>query len=271
MSIHPTAIIGPDVRIGTDVTVGPYAVIEGHTTIGNGSEIKARAHITGYTEIGEGNIIHMGAVIGHEPQDIAFKSERSYLKIGNNNVFREGSYIHRGTKPESATVIGNNNYFMAYSHAGHNCLIGNNNIFVCNALLAGYVEVGNNAFLSGNVVVHQFCRIGSFAIISGLSAVNKDIPPFMTAGGRPAMVTGLNSVGLRRGGFSADQRSAIKEAFRILFRNGYGTKKALEELQKLPETAEVNEIISFVNSSARGICAGMEYKKQSADESMRGE
>lgn len=255
MKIHPTAVIGDNVELAEDVSVGPYAVLDGEIKIGRGSTIMAHAVICGYTELGEKNIVHMGAVLGHEPQDMAFGGERSYLKIGNNNVFREQSYIHRGTKPESATVIGDNNYFMAHSHAGHNCVIGNNCIIVNNSLLAGYVELGDNVFISGNVVIHQFCRIGSYSIISGLSAVNKDIPPFIIGSGRPAYFVGLNSVGLRRGGFKPDQRSVIKQAYKIIYGQGYAVSKAVRALEQMEPSAELSQIIDFIAGSKRGICS----------------
>ena len=255
MAVHPTAIIGDSVRIADDVEIGPYAVIDGEVSIGRGSKVMAHANITGYTNIGENCIIHMGVVLGHEPQDLVFTNEPSYLNIGNNNVFREYSWVHRGTKPGSSTTIGNGNYFMGFSHVAHNCTIGNDTIIASNALLAGYVEVGDRAFVSGNIVVHQFTRIGAYAMVSGLSAVNKDIPPYMLAGGRPAVVTGLNVVGLRRNGFDPNQRKAIKQAHRILFRERMATKRALEALKELPESDEVNTVIQFIEASQRGICS----------------
>lgn len=255
MAIHPTAIIADSVKLADSVDIGPYAVLDGEVTIGAGTKIMAHAHITGYTQIGENCEVHMGAVLGHEPQDLVFTNEPSYLKIGNNNVFREYSWVHRGTKPGSNTVIGDNNYFMGFSHVAHNCQIGSNTVIASNALLAGYVEVGDRAFVSGNIVVHQFTRIGAYAMISGLSAVNKDVPPYMLAGGRPAVVSGLNVVGLRRNGFNGDQRRAIKKAHDILFRQRLATKRALEALKELPQSDEVNNIIRFIESSQRGLCS----------------
>ncbi|HRZ87692.1 MAG TPA: acyl-ACP--UDP-N-acetylglucosamine O-acyltransferase [bacterium] len=254
MSIHPSAIIGKNVILGKNVSVGPYVVIEGSVEIGEGTTILAHAYITGWTKIGKNNRIHMGAILGHEPQDVAYKGTESYLVIGDNNTFREHSWIHRGTKEGSSTVIGNNNYFMGYAHAAHNCKVGNGAIVASNTLLAGHVEVGDNAFISGNIVVHQFCRIGRLAMISGLSAVNKDVPPFVTAGGRGVVAIAPNVVGLRRAGLSLKERSAIKEAYRIVFRSGLNTKQALEELRKGEPTKEVREMIDFIASSKRGIC-----------------
>ncbi|MCB1195700.1 acyl-ACP--UDP-N-acetylglucosamine O-acyltransferase [bacterium] len=263
MGIHPTAIIGQSVTLGSNVSVGPYTVIEGEVSIGDNTVIMAHANIMGYTVIGKNCTVHMGVVLGNDPQDVAFTGERSYLHIGDNNTFREYCWIHRGTKPESATVIGNGNYFMGFSHAAHNCRIGNNAVIASNTLLAGYVEVGDNAFVSGNIVVHQFTRIGAYAMVSGLSAVNKDIPPYMLAGGRPAVVSGLNVVGLRRNGFSAEQRRSIKKAHDILFRSDRVTSGAIDALSELEQTPEIKAVTAFARSSQRGLCgsAGLQHNQ----------
>jgi UDP-N-acetylglucosamine acyltransferase len=254
MAIHQTAIIGKKVKLGNNIDIGPYAVLDGDIEIGDGTTVMAHAYITGWTKIGRNNRIHMGAILGHEPQDVAYKGAESYLVVGDNNTFREHAWIHRGTKEGSSTTIGNNNYFMGFAHAAHNCAIGNGAIVASNTLLAGYVEVGDNAFVSGNIVVHQFCRIGRLAMISGLSAVNKDVPPFMTAGGRGVVAIAPNTVGLRRAGLDLPARSAIKQAYKTLFRSGLNTKQAVEELRRGEVTKEVQEIIDFVVSSKRGIC-----------------
>ncbi len=256
MEIHPTAIIGDNVKLADNVQVGPYAIIDGDVSIGEGTKIFAHANISGFTEIGKNCEIHMNSVIGHLPQDMAFdRDNRTYLKIGDNNIFREGTSVHRGTEPESSTVIGDNNYFMAMSHVAHNCRIGNNVICANNTLIAGHVEIGNNTFLSGSVVIHQFCRIGCFVMVSGLSGINKDIPPYMMAGGRPAIVTNLNIVGLRRGGFSTEQRKNIKKLHSILFRENRSIKNAVDELDKLDKNQETETFISFIKNSERGICS----------------
>ncbi|MFC2149115.1 acyl-ACP--UDP-N-acetylglucosamine O-acyltransferase [Candidatus Auribacterota bacterium] len=254
MSIHPTAIIGDNVKIGKDVSIGPYAVIDGVVEIGDGTSIMAHSYITGWTRIGKNNKIHMGVILGHEPQDIAYDGAESYLVIGDNNIFRENTWIHRGTKEGSSTVIGNNNYFMGYSHAAHNCKIGNGAVVASNTLLAGYVEVCDGAFVSGNIVVHQFCRIGRLAMVSGLSAVNKDVPPFITVGGRGVVAIAPNSVGLKRAGFDLKARLEIKNAFKLLFKSELSVKQAIEEMQKGEVTKEVQEMIDFIQSSKRGIC-----------------
>ena len=260
MKIHKTAIIGNNVKLHDSVEVGPYTVIDGNIEIGEGTKIMAHANICGYTTIGRNCTVHMGAVLGHEPQDMEFEGKPSYLVIGDNNTFREYCWIHRGTKPESSTVIGDGNYFMGFSHAAHNCCIGNNTIIASNTLLAGYVEVGDSAFVSGNIVVHQFTKIGSYAMVSGLSAVNKDIPPYMLCGGRPAVVTGINVVGLRRGGFKPDQRKRIKQAHDILFRKRLATKRAVEALKELGSSDEIDKILNFIENSKRGITSSSASK-----------
>jgi UDP-N-acetylglucosamine acyltransferase len=213
----------------------------------------ANAFITGWTRIGEDNAIHIGAVLGHEPQDMAYDGSETYLVIGDRNVFREYTLIHRGTAPGSSTVIGNDNMFMGYSHAAHNCRIGNGVTVANTTQLGGYVEVGDNAFLSANVVVHQFCRIGRLALISGLSAINQDVPPFVMAGGRPCAVHGINVVGMRRAEFSSEIRKKIKQAYKILFRSDILTNEAVARLEAEGEGSEVLELTAFVKACKKGI------------------
>ncbi|MCU0723108.1 MAG: acyl-ACP--UDP-N-acetylglucosamine O-acyltransferase, partial [Planctomycetes bacterium] len=195
-----------------------------------------------------------GAVLGHEPQDLAFKNGETFLKVGDRNVFREYTLIHRGTKPGSATVIGNGNMFMGYSHVAHNCRIGDGVTVANTSQLAGYVEVGDRAFVSGGVLVHQFCRIGRLAMISGLSAMNQDVPPFMTAGGRPCAVSGINVVGLRRAGFPPETRDRIKGVFKVLYRSGLLVPEAVKRIrEEFAGCAEALELTEFIQASKKGI------------------
>lgn len=253
MAIHPTAIIHPTAKIDPTAEVGPNVVVEEEVTIGPRCRLWPNAYIAKYTTMGEENLVHMGAVIGHLPQDLTYKNLRSYTRIGNGNIFREYSQIHRGTAPESSTVIGNKCFFMAVSHAGHNCQIGNEVIVANNALLAGYVQVGDRAFVSGNCVVHQHVRIGKLAIMSGASRVSKDIPPFMIADGTN-LIAAVNTVGLRRGGFSPATRKAIKETYQILYRSGLAVSSALDQIEREIPDPEVRHLIEFVRASKRGIC-----------------
>lgn len=251
--IHPTAIIGKNVEIGVGNRIGPHVVIEEGVKIGSHNTIHARAYLCKGTEIASHNEIHMGAVIGHAPQDLAYKGAPGYTRIGDQNQIREYVTIHRGTQPESATIIGNENFIMAYCHIAHNCELANKIIMVNQASLTGYCRVEDQAFLSGMTGFHQFTRIGRLALVSALSAANRDIPPFSICGGRPALVVGINNVGLRRAGISEAVRSEIKKAFKYLFHSGLSTPTALEKIKGELTSPEVLHLVRFIESSKRGI------------------
>lgn len=242
--------------MGQNNVIGPNVIIEDGVKMGNGNSFLAGAYVCSGTEIGNGNKIHMNAVIGHEPQDLSFKNEPTFTKIGNDNTIREFATIHRGTKAGTATVIGNSNYIMAYCHIAHNCTLGNNIIMVNNASLTGHILVEDRAFLSGMTGFHQFTKIGTLAMVSALSACNKDIPPYMVVGGRPGIVLGINVVGLRRAGFSAAVREEIKSAYKLLYRSGLNVTQAVEEIKKSFKSAEVQHLVNFVETSKRGIVDG---------------
>lgn len=252
-TIHPTAIIHPKAELGEDNCIGPYVVIEEGVCLGSRNQILASAYLAKGTEIGDDNEIHMGAVIGHVPQDKAYQGVPTFTRIGHRNKIREYVTIHRGTKEGTATVIGDDNFFLAMSHVAHNGRIGNRVVLVNQASLSGYCDVGDDAFISGLVGVHQYCRIGRLAIVSGLSAVNRDIPPFCWAGGRPARVHHLNLVGLRRALFSAEKRSTLKQAFKILFHSGLNQSEAQAALVREFDSDEVRELVLFIESSKRGL------------------
>ncbi len=251
MKIHPTAIISAGARLGEGVSIGPYAVIESDTVIGDRTEIRAHAVIKRFTEIGAENVIYEGAVIGGEPQDLAFTACESRVRIGDRCSIREGATVHRGTQAGSTTVIGSDCYVMAYAHVAHNCSLGDRVIIANNVALAGYVEIGDRVFISGGVVVHQFCRLGRLAMIGGNSKVVQDCLPFVTTDGVPGRARGLNVVGLRRAGFKAGEVRALKEAYRLLLRAGLPLEEALAQLGRLND-ANVNELIEFVRGSKRG-------------------
>lgn len=252
MAIHPTAIISPKAELDASVDVGPHVIIEGQVRIGSGTKVYANAYITGDTTIGENNEIHMGAIIGHEPQDFAFDRKiRSFVRIGDNNIIREYCTIHRGTKPESETVIGNDNFLMAGAHIAHNVVLGNNIIIANNALLAGYVRVGDRTFISGGVVIHQFVTVGRLAMLSGNGRFSMDIPPFVVALERNS-VEGVNLVGLRRAGLSAEVIREIKNAYKILYLSGLSKNKAIAELENASlVSVEAREFIDFVKGAQR--------------------
>lgn len=252
--VHPTAIVSPEARLGAGVVVGPCAVIDGPAEIGDGTGIGAHAWICGRVVMGRANRMFHGAVIGAEPQDLGYRPCASSVRIGDRNVFREYCTIHRGTSDGSETVVGDDCYFMALSHAGHNCRIGQG-VIVCNGvLLAGYVEVGDRAFLSGNVMVQQFVRVGTLAILSGGARVTRDAPPYAIVYG-DSLVRGLNTVGLRRAGIGADARLAIRRAFRIIFRSGLPLNEALARVElETGGTPEIMALADFLRSSRRGFC-----------------
>jgi UDP-N-acetylglucosamine acyltransferase len=253
MSIHPTAIISGDARLGPGVRVGPFAIIEPFTEVGKDCEIRAHSVIKRFTSLGPDNVVYEGAVLGGEPQDLSYRDCKSYLRIGARNRFREGVTIHRSVKPKLATEVGSDGYFMANSHVAHDCIIGDSVIIANNVALAGHVEVGEGSFISGGVVVHQFCRIGKLAMIGGNSKVVQDCLPFVITDGVPARARGLNITGLRRAGLKTNQLQIVKQAYRILLRSGIGLDEAINALHEF-EDPLVNYLVSFIRSSERGFC-----------------
>ncbi len=253
MSISEFALVSKSAKIADGVEIGPYAIIEDGVELRSRVKIGPHAYIYSNTSIGEDTQVHIGAVVGNVPQDLAFENKQSFVKIGKRNVIREYVTIHRGTKEGTSTVIGDDCYLMAASHVGHNCQVGNKVILANGVLLAGYVEVEDMAFISGNVVIHQFCRIGTLAMIGGFSGINKDVPPYMLVRG-PSVVRATNLVGLRRTKVAREDISAIREAFRLIYMAGLNTVQALEEIKKLKPSKEISHLIEFIQSSKRGIC-----------------
>ena len=256
MSIHPTAVIDSKAEIDPSVEIGPYVVIDGPVKIKRGTRVMAHAYLTGLTEIGQDNEIHPGAAVGGAPQDKAYKGQETYLRIGDRNIIREYAQIHRGTTAGSATVLGNDNFLMATSHVGHNCVLADNVILANGALLGGYVEVGKNVFISGNCVVHQFVRIGDYALLRGLSGTSRDVPPFAIIDWQHT-VRGVNVVGLKRAGFDDKRIRAIRQAFRVLFRSGRNLALAVKEVEKdARANSDVLVLLGFIKASKRGVCFG---------------
>ncbi|HWL54080.1 MAG TPA: acyl-ACP--UDP-N-acetylglucosamine O-acyltransferase [Chthoniobacteraceae bacterium] len=254
--IHPTAIVHPDATLGSGVTIGPYAVVEGPAVIGDGCAIQAHAVITGHVVMGHGNTIGYGAVIGADPQDHAFDPcTESRVILGDENRIREYATIHRGTAPGSATRVGNRCFLMAGSHLGHNVTLADRVIIANNSLLGGHVEVESDVFIGGGSVFHQFVKIGRNAIIQGLSAMSKQVPPFLI-GCECNHVAGINVVGLRRSGMSAEERREVKEAFLLLYRSGLNTTQALAAAKERTWGAAGTAFFEFVaNAGRRGICS----------------
>jgi UDP-N-acetylglucosamine acyltransferase len=251
VSIHPTALVSPSARLGRDVVIGPFAVVEDQTTIGDGCEIRAHAVVKRFTVLGAHNRVHEGAVLGGEPQDVAFAGQDSGLVIGDRNLIREGVTIHRSTKPGGTTRVGSDCFLMALVHVAHDNRIGDRAILANNVMLAGHVEVGERAFLGGGAGVHQFCRVGRLAMVGGNSKVVQDCLPFVITDGFPARATALNVVGLRRAGFGASQLKTLHQAYRLLVRSGLALERALDELAALGDP-QVDELVAFVRGSRRG-------------------
>jgi len=251
MSVHATAIVSREARLGRDVSVGPFAVVEAGAVIGDGSEIRAHAVVRSLVTLGSATRVHEGAVLGGEPQDLSFRDRDSRLVIGDRNVLREGVTIHRSTKEGGVTVVGSDCFLMANVHVGHDNRIGDRVIMANNVMLAGYVEIGERAFLGGGAGVHQFCRVGRLAMIGGNAKVVQDCLPFVITDGHPARARGLNVVGLRRAGVSASQLRLLKEAYRFLLRSGLHLEPALQAMAALGDPL-VDEMIAFVRGSQRG-------------------
>jgi UDP-N-acetylglucosamine acyltransferase len=253
MPIHPTAIIDSRAEVHPTAEIGPYVIIDGPVRIGPGTRVYPHAYLTGWTEIGANCQIHPYAVIGHLPQDLAYDGQESYCRIGDENVIREGVSIHRGTAPGSATVVGKRCFLMGYSHIGHNCHVGDEVKLANGALLAGHVHVGNGAFISGNVVIHQFCRVGELVMIRGGAACGMDLPPYFLFDDF-GLCAAINTVGLRRAGFTAEQRRDVQHAFRTLYHSGMTFRKAVDELARTAITDAGRKIVEFLQApSKRGI------------------
>lgn len=253
--IHPTAIVSPEAEIGTDVFIGPYAIIGENVRIGDGTRIGPHATIDPFVTIGPGCRIFQFASIGAAPQALKFEGEETWVHIGRDTVVREFVTINRGTAfGGGATVVGEKNFLMAYSHIAHDCKTGREVILANAATLAGHIEIEDYVTVGGLVAIHQFVRIGKYAYVGGKSAVVKDVPPYVIAAGDRATLHGLNKVGLQRRGLSDAALSALKKTYRILFRIGLTINEAIErvnaEIEPLPE---VVHFVDFIKSSSRGI------------------
>lgn len=252
--IHPTAVVDPRAIIGEGVVIGPYCVIDGEVELGDGCWLQGHVTVCGPSKIGPGNRFHSYGSIGQKSQDLKYKEEPTYLEIGSGNCFREFVSIHRGTAPGTATRIGNGGNFLAYSHIAHDCVVGDHVIFSNNGTLAGHVEVGDHAIIGGLTAIHQFCRIGRHAITGGCSKIVQDVPPFMIADGNPAVVRGINQVGLERNGFAAETIRKIREAYRLIYRSNLNAKQASEKIRETLElTPEIDQLLNFIETSQRGI------------------
>jgi len=254
-TIHAQAIVEEGAVVGKNTVIGPWTYISKDVVIGDNCTISSHVVIKGPTKIGNGNKVFQFATLGEECQDLKYDGEPTDLEIGDNNTFRECCTVHRGTvQDNSLTKIGSNNLFMAYTHVAHDCVIGNNCIMANNASVAGHVHVGDHAILGGMSGVHQFCHIGAHSFVAANALVLKDVPPYVMASGDSAKPFGLNSEGLKRRGFSKESISAIKRAYRSLYRQGLSVEEASAKmLSEDGEFIEVTNLAEFVRSSSRGI------------------
>jgi len=251
--VSPAARVHPDAHIGPQTVIGDYAIVEQDVAIGAFCRLEPYVYVKRWTTLGDRNQISSGTVLGTDPLDKLFTGERSYLRIGDGNIIREHYTISRGTKPESITEVGDDNYIMTSGHIAHNCKIGNNCVIASCALVAGYVEVEDQAFISGGVVVHQFSKIGRLAMIGGNVRVNLDTPPFFLYADFDATPHGLNTVGLKRAGFSSGDIAALKSAYKILYRSGLKLTDALSRIAAELDTEHTRHLVRFIESSKRGI------------------
>jgi UDP-N-acetylglucosamine acyltransferase len=251
--VHPTALVDPKAELEEGVWVGPYCIIEGGTRIGKGTILEAHAIIKSGTSVGERCRIWPHVILGHEPQDVKFRGQESFLKIGDDNILREMVTIHRATGEGAQTTIGNNNLLMAYVHIGHNCIVGNNTMISNSTGLSGHVTIEDKVVIGGFVGIHQFVHVGKMGMIGGLSKVVQDVPPFCTCDGRPAKVHGLNTRGLRRNGVPSEVRNQVSTAFKLLYRSGLNTSQALECIHaEIPRSETLDYFIDFVERVREG-------------------
>jgi len=257
LNVHPTAVVHPKAELADDVEVGPYSVVGEHVKIGRGSRLMAHVYVDGWTAIGERCQFYPYASIGTPPQHLQYKGEPTKVVIGHDNIFREYVTVNRATVSGGGlTTIGNQNFLMAYTHVAHDCRLGNHIIMANAATLAGHITIGDHAIVGGLAGIHQHVRIGAYTMIGGCSAVGQDVPPFMrAAGGYRARLYGLNSVGLRRHGFSHERIATLKRAYELLFRSGHRVTEAVRlARQEFGESDDVLTVVAFMEETKRGIC-----------------
>ncbi|HMT92228.1 acyl-ACP--UDP-N-acetylglucosamine O-acyltransferase [uncultured Thiothrix sp.] len=253
--IHPTALIHPSAQLAADVEVGAYSIIGEQVSIGRGTRIASHVVIEGPTRMGEDNHIFQFASVGAIPQDKKYKGEPTELIIGDRNVIRESCTLNRGTAQDKGkTVIGSDNWIMAYVHIAHDCIVGNHTVFANSATLAGHVVICDYAILGGFTLVHQFCTVGEYAFTGMGSAIGKDVPPYTMVNGAPAIPRGINAEGLKRNGFSSEAIQRIKDSYRLLYRQQITVKEALAQLEAdYGEFEDIQRLIQFVQASQRGL------------------
>ncbi len=252
--VHPTAIVHPNAVIGTDCQIGPYCIIGEHVVLGDGCVLYSHVVVEGHTTLGQRNEIFPFACLGLKSQDLKWQGGLTRTQIGDSNTIRESVTIHSATSDGNSTIIGSHNHLLAYVHVAHDAKLGNHIVMSNVATLAGHVSVEDYAIIGGLAAVHQFCRIGKMSIIGGCSKVVQDVPPFMLADGNPAQTRTINKVGMERNGVSAEAQAALKQAYKILFRDGLTISNAITRIEtQLPPLPEIQHLIAFARASERGL------------------
>jgi UDP-N-acetylglucosamine acyltransferase len=256
MSIDSAARVGSKAHLGSNVSIGPFTIVEDGAVVGDGTTIAANALIGKGARIGKSCKIHHGAIVGHEPQDLKYAGEETTCEIGDRTVIREYATLHRGTREGGRTIVGSDCFIMGYVHIAHDCILGNNIIMANAAMMAGHCEVEDHVTIGGITPIHQFVRIGCHAMIGGGVRVPKDIPPYVLAGN---VYQGLNSVGLRRRGFSPEVLSALDKTYNLIYNSKLNVSQAvlrIKEDESLAMVPEVQHVLAFIANSARGILGG---------------
>jgi UDP-N-acetylglucosamine acyltransferase len=256
VSIDSRAVVSPKAHLGANVSIGPFAIVEEGAVIGDGTTVAHHAFVATGARIGQDCRIHHSAVVGHAPQDLKYAGEPTTCEVGDRTTIREFATLHRGTGEAGRTIVGNDGFFMAYTHIAHDCHVGNNVIMSNAAMLAGHCHVGDFVIIGGITPVHQFVSIGKHAMVGGGLRVPKDVPPFVLAGGEPLVFEGLNSIGLRRRGFAPSAVDALDKAYTLIYRAGLNVSQAVAKIKEDPSLVavpEVQEVIAFIAASKRGI------------------
>jgi UDP-N-acetylglucosamine acyltransferase len=252
--LHKTAIVHPGAELGKNVDIGPYCIVGEHVSIGDRTVLQAHVIVNGWTTVGEDCVIYPFSTVGAASQDRKYSGERAYTRVGNRTVLREYVSIQRATGQDELTAVGDDCHLLAYVHIAHNCILGNGITMSNLAQLAGHVQVGDSVTIGGQTGVHQFTRIGRHAMIGGMSKCIKDVPPFFLVEGNPCEPYGLNSVGLRRAGFTVEERNEIKRFYKLLYNPKLNVSQAIEAMKEQVTTAPGREVIDFLEApSHRGV------------------
>lgn len=253
VEIHPTSVVDPSAQLGVDVQIGPFCLVGAGVRLGDGCRLESHATVKGNTTLGRNNVVAQGAVLGGDPQDRKYKNEPTFLRVGDDNVFREYVTVHRATGEGNFTVIGNRCFFMAFVHIGHNCTLWDDVTIANNVGCSGHVTIENLVTIGGMTGIHQFVRIGKIAMVGGMSRITRDVPPYTLVEGMDQQVHDINAVGLRRIGVSTDERLALHKACKLLFKSQLGLRHAIEIVRReVRPTAQVEEMITFMERLYRG-------------------